>query len=466
MVTRLLSYFLILQLCGCAVATYKEKPLYPAKTADEFEARTLDDAGLKKFIEANLGHEASSWPIGSWDLQMLTLAAFYYHPDLDLARAEWETVRAGIITAGERPNPSFGFSPQYNADSPGGVSPWTLGFKFDIPVETAGKRGYRSEKAGRLSDAARLRIAVAAWRVRSRLRTTLIDIFYAANQADVLRRQETILEEVARHLEQRLSAGEASLPDVTQARISLEQTRLSARDALRREAEARSRLAGALGLPGRALERVNISFDFIDRLPASVPFNDLRRQALFNRADIMASLSEYAAGQSALQLEIAKQYPDIHIGPGYTWDQGENKWSIGLSIALPVFNRNEGPIAEAEARRTESSARFAALQAAVSGEVDIGITAYRTAIERLGATDSLAAVMDKRVQSAEAMFKAGESDMPDLLGSQSEYMAVSSSRLDALTAAQRSLGMLEDAVQLPIGFGPLPPISKDREPQN
>lgn len=466
MVTRLLSYFLILQLCGCAVATYKEKPLYPARTAEEFEARTLDDAGLKKFIEANLGYEATPWLPGSWDLPMLTLAAFYYHPDLDLARAEWETVRAGMITAGERPNPSFGFSPQYNADSPGGVSPWALGFKFDIPVETAGKRGYRAEKAGRLSDAARLRIAGAAWKVRSKLRTTLIDIFYAANQADVLRRQTAVQEEVVRSLEQRLSAGAVSLPDVTQARISLEQTRLSVRDVLGREAEARSRLAGALGLPGIALDRVNISFDFIDRLPASVPFNDLRRQALFNRPDILAALSEYAAVQSALQLEIAKQYPDIHIGPGYTWDQGDNKWSIGLSIALPVFNRNEGPIAEAEARRRESAARFAALQAEVAGEVDIGITAYRTAIERLSATDSLAAVMDKRVQSAGAMFKAGESDMLELLGAQSEYMAVGISRLDALTAVQRSLGMLEDAIQLPIGYGPLPPVSKDREPQN
>ena len=37
---------------------------------------------------------------------MLTLAAFYYHPSLDVARADWREAAGGIVTAAERPNPT------------------------------------------------------------------------------------------------------------------------------------------------------------------------------------------------------------------------------------------------------------------------------------------------------------------------------------------------------------------------
>ena len=59
------------------------------------------------------------------------------------------------------------------------------------------------------------------------------------------------------------------------------------------------------------------------------------------------ALADYAASQSALQLEIAKQYPDLHLGPGYELDQTDNKWSLGISLDLPILNHNQGPVAEA-----------------------------------------------------------------------------------------------------------------------
>ena len=64
-----------------------------------------------------------------------------------------------------------------------------------------------------------------------------------------------------------------------------------------------------------------------------------------------------------LRLEIARQYPDLHLNPGYEFDQADSKWALGLSIELPLLNQNQGPIAEAEARRLESAARFESLQA-------------------------------------------------------------------------------------------------------
>ena len=85
----------------------------------------------------------------------------------------------------------------------------------------------------------------------------------------------------------------------------------------------------------------------------------VRRLAALNRSDILGALADYAASQSALQLEIARQFPDMHIGPGYLLDQTDNKWTLGATLTLPVLNQNQGAIAEAKARREEMAARFA-----------------------------------------------------------------------------------------------------------
>src|SRR5258706_14346135 len=63
-------------LAGCA--HFKSQPLSPEKSAAQLEARRLDDAGLKKFLEQNLGRPAADWPRTNWDLPELTLVAFYF----------------------------------------------------------------------------------------------------------------------------------------------------------------------------------------------------------------------------------------------------------------------------------------------------------------------------------------------------------------------------------------------------
>ena len=448
----LLLSFVVMLIAGCA--DFKPSPLDPAESYALFESRTLDSAGLMDFIEANLHQKSSPWPPESWDLNMLTLAAFYYHPDLDVAREKRGLAKAGVITAGERPNPTVGFTPEYNADSAAGISPWILGFNLNIPVETAGKRGYRMEKAAGLSEAARMNIAGEAWRVRKRLRGALLDLYAALEREAALKRQQGLQREIAAVLEERLRRGEASSPDVTFARISLDRTVIALRDAEKQAAEARSHLAGSVGLPDVALEHAAISFNFLDELPEALPAPEIRRQALLNRADILGSLYEYGALEAALKLEAARQYPDINIGPGYKWDQGDNKWSLGFSVTIPVLNRNQGPIAEALARRKEARARFIALQARVSEETGSALSGYRAALEELHAADGLLATHRGYLASAKSMFNAGEIDRLVLLGRELEVESAVMARLDAFVNAQRSLALLEDALQRPLGGEP------------
>jgi outer membrane protein TolC len=383
----------------------------------------------------------------------LTLAAFYYHPDLDVARAKWAVTRAGEKTAGESPNPTVSVSPAYDTTTTI-PSPWVVTASFDIPIETAGKRGYRMAQARHLSEAARLNIASVAWAVRSRVRQRLLDLYTAREMEALLKEQQSLQADNLRLLESQFQAGAISSFEVTQARIAADSTRLALRDAERQSAEARVQLASAIGVPFAALDGLALSFAGLSELPGEVPAGEARRQALLSRADILTSLSEYAARQSALQLEIAKQYPDVHLSPGYEFDQGDNKWSLGLTVTLPLINQNKGPIAEAAAKRAEAAATFSALQAGVLGEIERALAGFRAALQKRGDTEEMRAHLLKQEKTGQAMLDAGETSRADLVALRLQLSASELARLDALTKSQQALGQLEDALQSPLGLSP------------
>jgi outer membrane protein, heavy metal efflux system len=433
---------------GCV--HYRARPIAADQVAADFESRSLANPGLRAFLETN--HVTGEWLRRSWDLESLTLAAFYFSPELDLARAQWGTAHAGLRTAGQRPNPTVGVAPQYNTTT-FTPSPWVMSLNLDIPIETAGKRRYRLAQAGHLSDAAKLNIASTAWRVRGNLRRALVDYYTAEEQERLLAAQGAAQAENVKLLEAQLAAGAVSPAEVTRERIGLDTTRLSALEAKRQRAESRVVLAGAIGVPVSALDGVQISFAGLDRVPPDLDAPAARRQAVLNRADVLAALSEYAASEAALQLEVAKQYPDIHLNPGYEYDQGDNKWGVGLGMELPVLNQNRGAIAEAEARRAESAARFNATQARVLAEIERGLAAYHAALEESATADALLANLQKQERLLRGRFDAGEITRGEVIAGQVELAAARLARLDAVGKAQQALGQLEEALQSPLLSG-------------
>lgn len=435
-------------LAGCA--NYTPKPLDPSGQQAALESRRLDAPEVRQFFERSLGREFTAWPPKAWDINALTLAAYYFHPDLDRAQAQRLVAEAAIVTAGARPNPTAGVSFQRNMDAPAGQSPWTNGLGLDIPIETAGKRDYRIERAGHLAQAAKLREAEAVWHVRSRVRASLL----AAYPTETLvRHQRDLQEGIAKILERRFAVGFASQPDLTQAHLTLNRALLALRENQKRSAENLARLAAAVGVSAAAIDGAAISFDAFEQLPpaAALPPAEMRRQALLSRPDVLAVLADYEASQSALQLEIAKQYPDISLGPGYLWDAGQVKWSLGLSLVLPLLNRNEGPIAEAKARREEAAATFLAVQAKAIAEVDEALAGYGHAIQMFETADALLQDQQKNERAVAAAFKAGEADRLAWLSAQYQTVTAELARINALSQAQQSLGRLEDALRRPIG---------------
>ena len=451
--------FLLLPLTLSGCVSFTDKPINASVAASGLEARTLNDPGLREYFKANLRQNGLLSPPANWNLTHLMLSAFYYHPDLDVARAELGFAEAGSMTAGMRPNPTVSFSPQFNSNTLASVSPWTMGWSLNVPIETAGKRGYRLDQAKHQIDAARFKLLNTAWQVRRRVRVAFLAFYVAQTKRDALQKQAAIQDRLVDLLVHRLAAGAVSQPEVTQAHLTRQQTQLLLAETQREHAEAKVLLASALGLPVKALDGIAFSFDAFSRLPPdeSLGVDRLRRLALVNRADILKALAEYDAGQSALQLEIARQYPDIQMKPGHQWDQGENKWSLGVSLTLPILNQNEGPIAQAEANRKLAAATFLALQNKTMGDIDQTVIGFRMASNKLTIAEALLASREKQQRAVTAQFNAGETDRLALTSAEAELISIRLARLEAWNRAQQALGLVEDALQRPLNAELDPP---------
>lgn len=454
LIVRSFSLLGILLLAGCAARRYQAAPIVPAEAASQLLLRNLSDPGLQAFVDKGLGQRTPGSPSKTWDVQKLWLAAQYFSPALESARARLAEAQAAIVTAGARPNPTVSVAP-------GVPSPYLLSLDFTVPIETAGKRAYRVQSARSLNQAAEFDLADIAWKLRSTVRAALLDYLLAGQNLDLLHSEEQIHTEQVSLLEQRFLVGEIPRPDLDLARIQLSQTHLAISNAEGQVAQAKAVLAAAIGVPVAALQDAEFSWIGLESPPSTALLSQQRLQgeAILNRLDVRRSLAQYAAAESDLQLEIAKQYPDLEIGPGYTYEEKNNFFTLGISTTLPIFNRNQGPIAEADARRKGAGAAFLTTQAQVIGETEQSLAAYTAALKEFTEADtSLRDLQDQQEQVMRQAVGAGEEDRLSLNGVRLESSAVARGRLDALHRALTALGSLEDAVQRPLDPGDLAPM--------
>ena len=508
-----------LVLCTCCT-TYKAKPLNPNETLTAFQARSLDDPKLKLFIEEKLARPVASWPLPVWDLELLTQAAFFYNPNLDVANANWEVTKASIVTAGMIPNPTFTFLPIYDASSGGGGnntsaiagtsgtrgaslskspkastgstpattpattssqsssssssssgsnSRWTLTPDLEIPIETAGKRAIRIAHASHSAQAIQFSISQVAWQTRSAVQNNFLLLYSARQRKPFFEKQKITQEKIVQALAKESQAGEGEgeiSPELNKAQIQLNQITVSLHEIEKQENLALSQLAASLGVAMNALKTTSFDFAALSSMPSeeTAKISIMKSCALLNRSDILSTLSEYAASEEALRLEIRKQIPDISLNPGYIWDQGTNEWYLGIGFELPVFNQNQGPIAEAIAKRDEVHARFKALQANISAEVEQALLTYLADVKKMNLSYSLLLLQQKQLQIARRQFESKEgdlfanlmahlqyeskeSDLITYLNAQIEFFNAQSSYWEVVVSALQSLGKLEDAMQ-------------------
>jgi len=408
-----ITAFIFLSVCTMSCATYRPASVAPAETAHQFAARTLASGDLCRYLSANLTAPLPACPPARWDLASLTLAGFFYSPDLAVAEAKLNVAEAAIITAGQRPNPTIGIGPAYTASAAPAIAPWAIGAaELNFPIETAGKRSYRIAQAQRLADAAALEVGETAWRVRSAVRTALLNRLLAQREYSLARAYQSASERAAQLLQERVSAGVASAPEVNLALVNAATARLRTAQAQSRVCETIDELAAALGVPAGSLAGMTLVWPELEHPPdeALLTRERVRQLALSNRLDLRRMLAEYAAADEALRLEIARQYPDINLGGGYSWEVGENIFQLLPIFSLPLMNQNQGPIAEARAKRSEAAAEFTQLQQSIIARTNSALTRYHGSLDAYAQASSSAAFSAKRLAAIQRAAELGDID--------------------------------------------------------
>jgi len=251
-----------------------------------------------------------------------------------------------------------------------------------------------------------------------------------------------------------VQAGAASQADAMLQRLVLLGSEAELADAERTQAGTRAQVAAAIGVPGRALDGFELAYPLglLDDPLDALEQTDARRRALLERADILAALDDYKASEAALRLELAKQWPDLHVGSGYQFDQGQNKWGLSVSLDLPVMNQNQGPIAEAVAARGEAAARFVVLQAQVIAKLDQGFAQLGGDREQVRRFEALVAAQRHAADRASAARAEGAADRSAELAAEIEMQRSEITLLEARLALDRTRALLEAAIQGPLAM--------------
>lgn len=434
---------------GCAA--YRPRPLNPPQLENQYRDRTLADTKLQSFIQANTGQQlVASRPEGL-DLRILSLIGYYFSPDLEVARSQIAIADAGVRTAGARVNPTLGIDGGYNKNP---ESSLIYGILPAFTIEIAGKRGYRILQAESQAEAARIGLAEASWLLRSRIRTAFYNHLFSGRRRGLLQTEQAIRSEIVDIFDKRLAVGEAARPELDVYRVELITTQATLQVAIGDVAQTRSVLANAIGLPLSALEGSVIDTADFGSPPSesNLPIAKVQRAGLLHRADLRRLLADYAAIDAGLRLELARQYPDLVLTPGYTFEEGFARYLLSASLqSIPLFHRNQGRIAAAEAQRRQAGERFEALQSQAIGEMQSALVQYRAALDEWReASTRLVSVQRDREEAARRALAAGEGDRLGLTTVRLQTVTAARARLDALIRVQVALGALEDAMQQPL----------------
>jgi outer membrane protein TolC len=428
---------LALACVGCI--RYTPRPLDLSRHPAQVRTRDLADSSLLAAVARYAGR-----PEGSrWTDRQLAVASLRLRADLGRLRAEWRAAGAAVHTAGERPRPGAQGELERRVGGRDEGSPWVVGVAGMFALELGGKRGARLQAARAGVTLAEGRLLAAAWRAATGTRLAAAGLAQASAEVEDAREELRLLAEV--HELERARYAEAALGAAEVARTSTEiqNARLSLAGAERGVLEARATLAAAMAVPVRAVEAVEpaITAPAGCRTLDAAGVDSLVGGALGRRHEVARALAEYALAESQLRLQVARQYPDLQLDPGFIWDQGVNRWTLGLALPALLGSRNRGAIGEAEAMREVAGLKVAEVQDSVFAEVESAVQRCRGVNLELAAGDSVVAAATRLLARDRAAYQRGET--PRLEPARSELRLLRAVRSRRRAERRLTLASLE-----------------------
>jgi outer membrane protein, heavy metal efflux system len=397
---------LCLALACVACARYEPRPLDPVRHSAELRSRNLAESALLAGVARYAGR-----PEGArWTDRQLAVAALRLRADLRRLRAEWRAARAAVRTAGERPRPGVQGDLERRVGGRDEGSPWVVAVTGLFALELGGKRGARLQAARAGVTLAESRLLAGTWTAATGTRIAAAALAHATGEVEDARQEVRLLE--ALHRLERARYAEAALGAAEVARTSTEiqNARLSLAEAEHAVLAARAALAASLAVPLLAVAAVEPAITPPSACSSldSTGVDSFVVGALGRRHEVSLALGEYALAESRLRLQVARQYPDLELGPGFIWDQGVHRWTLALALPALLGSRNRGAIGEAEAARQVAETAVAEAQDAVFADLESAAQRCRGASLELAATDSVVTAATRLLERDQAAYRRGE----------------------------------------------------------
>src|SRR6185436_9692336 len=282
---------------------------------------------------------------------------------------------AAIITARLRPNPVLsggansldwlgtGFS-EVN-----GAGPPEYAARVDFVFERGGKRALRTSVATTAKTVAEAQLADTVRRLRLDVTIAAIDVLEAKAKLRLAGENLDALDQLVYLNERRLTSGAIAPLEATRSRVAMLQYRGSVKAAQLNLAQARLKLHTLIGrLPADPLADVD---EPLGASPSAIA------------ADLGALQTAARVNRPDLRLQLAQGRVDYTLGAEYRRQQGVNGTGnlagLFFSVPLPIFNRNQGEIARANAEHERATRSVTALETNVSTEVASAYAEFQSA---------------------------------------------------------------------------------------
>jgi len=319
-----------------------------------------------------------------------------------LAASSWDTriAEARTLQARLRPNPEVeaGLEDFAGMGALSGFGAAEATLSLGLLVELGGKRAKRVRLV-------QLAEGLAAWDYEARRLDALTDtakafveVLAVQERASLGKELLAIAEEELRDVAERVRTGKVAPLEADKARVARAASQIALEKAQRELAGARKRLAALWGSTTPSFERAEGRLDTLAPLPPAERLEALAAQ----NPDVARWAAETEQREAALALEKAKRLPDLSLSGGIKHAQEtlDQALTLGLGSPLPLFDRNQGGVLEAEhsLAKAQAEQRAAALRAHA---------ALATAYQELASAHAEATILNgQTLPAARAAFEA------------------------------------------------------------
>lgn len=448
---RMLIPVLLAALTSCGQQPFDEYLPRPSPLGAELEAvRAPQDPDLPLVRPPRPAE-----PTGDLSVREAMSLTVLYNPQLGAFAWDIRAQEAAIIQAALYPNPEL----KVEIEDFGGSGEFS-GFGASETTIVLGQTILLAGKLDKRVAAAEFGRDLAGWdyettrvdaltRVTSGFVKTLADQERLALARDI----EALARRIFSTISERVEAGKISPVERTRARIELAQASLGRQRAERELVVARHRLVANWG---------SLSPDFnqaigdLENVAAPPPAGQLVQRVEQN-PQLARWATEMALRRAVIQLARAEAVPDVTLfaGPKLLEGTDEFGFTAGLSIPIPIFDRNQGAILEARLRQAQAGTLRRAAEVRVRTDLAASHQALDAAyVEILAIRDDIEPSARAAFEAAEEAFRQGKIGALELLDSQRTLFGVRRQYLDALAAYHQAVIAVERLIGSPLHESP------------